>query len=110
MTFHSLIDLSSEPEASVVESGPHAMVDMPAICPSSVCSCLPVLASHILIVPSEEQLAMRLPSGENFTAETPFLCPLRISVGLYCSSVGLSGGAHCCSASESDLSWRKVLL
>jgi len=47
------MDLSSEPEAMVLESGLHAMVDTPARWPSSVCECFPVVASQILMVASE---------------------------------------------------------
>ena len=46
------MDLSSEPEASVLLSGDHAMVDMPARWPSNVCRCLPVAVSQILMVAS----------------------------------------------------------
>jgi len=52
VTSQSLIDLSSEPEARMFESGLHAIVEIPARWPSSVCSCLPIFAFHILIVPS----------------------------------------------------------
>ncbi len=58
-TCHSRMDLSSEPEASNVESGLQAMVEIPARWPSRVCSCFPVAASHILIVPSAA-IAVRL--------------------------------------------------
>ena len=34
--FHRRIDLSSDPDARVLESGLHAIVEMPARCPSSV--------------------------------------------------------------------------
>ena len=51
-TSHKRIDLSSEPEASVLLSGDQAIVEMPARWPSSVCRCLPVAVSQILIVAS----------------------------------------------------------
>lgn len=81
-TSHNRIDLSSEPEARMLESGDQAMVDIPARWPSSVCSSRPVCASQIFIVQSAEQLAIHFPSGENLTADTPFLWPWRIKVGL----------------------------
>lgn len=46
------MDLSSEPEAKVRESGDHAIVEMPARWPSRVCRALPVEVSQILIVAS----------------------------------------------------------
>ena len=46
------MDLSSEPEARVRESGDQAMVEMPARWPSSVWRALPVPVSQILIVAS----------------------------------------------------------
>ena len=49
---HSRMDLSSDPEASVLESGLQAIVDIPARCPSRMCNCLPLGVSHILIVAS----------------------------------------------------------
>ena len=51
-TSHNRIDLSSEPEASVLPSGDQAMVEMPARWPSNVCKCLPVAVSQILMVAS----------------------------------------------------------
>ena len=51
-TSQSLMDLSSEPEASVLLSGDHAIVEMPARWPSKVCRCLPVAVSQILMVAS----------------------------------------------------------
>ena len=51
-TSHNRIDLSSEPEASVLPSGDHAMVEMPARWPSSMCNCFPVAVSQILMVAS----------------------------------------------------------
>ena len=48
----SRMDLSSEPDARVFESGLQAMVEMPAMCPSRMCSCLPLVVSHILMVAS----------------------------------------------------------
>jgi hypothetical protein len=74
--------LSSDPEAISFESGLQANVEIPARCPSSVCSSFPVSAFQILMVPSAEQLAILLPSGENLTAETPFLCPLSMRLAL----------------------------
>lgn len=46
------MDLSSEPEASVLLSGDQAMVEIPARWPSNVCRCLPVAVSQILMVAS----------------------------------------------------------
>ncbi|CUS13086.1 unnamed protein product [Tuber aestivum] len=69
--------LSSEPETKVRESGAQSISDMPAMCPSNVCSYFPVFACHILIVWSA-QLASHAPSGLNFTDETPILCPLSV--------------------------------
>ena len=51
-TSHNLMDLSSEPDARILESGLQEMVEIPARCPSRVCSSLPVLESQILIVAS----------------------------------------------------------
>ena len=51
-TSQSLMDLSSEPEASVLLSGDQAIVEMPARWPSRVCRCLPVAVSQILMVAS----------------------------------------------------------
>ena len=51
-TSHNRMDLSSEPEASVLLSGDQAMVEMPARWPSKVCRCLPVAVSQILMVAS----------------------------------------------------------
>lgn len=51
-TSHNRIDLSSDPEAKVLESGLQAMVEMPAKWPSKVWRCLPEEVSHILIVVS----------------------------------------------------------
>lgn len=80
--------MSSLPEAMTLESGIQAMMFMPARWPSRVWRCLPVLASHILIVASAagvdcqlagmnegrretiQQLAIKRPSGENLTAVT----------------------------------------
>ena len=56
---HRRMDLSSDPEASVLESGLQAIVDIPARCPSSMCSCLPLRVSHILIVASAAKDAPR---------------------------------------------------
>lgn len=102
VTSHSRMDLSSEPEARILESGLHAMVDIPARWPSRVCASSPVFESQILIVASEavktttlvfqitqymrhaahsQQLAIHRPSGENLTAATPFLCPRSIKYG-----------------------------
>lgn len=93
----SLIDLSSDPDAMVLESGLHAMVEIPARWPSRVEASFPVVASQTLIIQSAamedvvssllflnyprdlQQLAIHFPFGENLTLETPFLCPLRIS-------------------------------
>src|SRR5437588_12313901 len=91
--------LSSEPETKVRESGAQSISDIPAACPSNVCSYFPVFACHILIVWSAavgqldyphsdkndsierahiQQLASHAPSGLNFTDETPILCPLSV--------------------------------
>jgi len=51
-TSHNLMDLSSEPDARILESGLQEMAEIPARCPSRVCSSLPVLESQILIVAS----------------------------------------------------------
>lgn len=51
-TSHSLIDLSSEPDARVFESGLQAIVDIPARWPCNICLAVPDTASHILIVAS----------------------------------------------------------
>ena len=51
-TSHKRIDLSSEPEARVLESGLHAIVEIPAKCPSSTCNCFPVARSQTLMVAS----------------------------------------------------------
>ena len=51
-TSHNRMDLSSEPEASVLLSGDQAIVEMPARWPSNVCRCLPVAVSQILMVAS----------------------------------------------------------
>ena len=51
-TSHNRIDLSSEPEANVFESGLQAIVEIPARWPSRMCNCFPVFVSHILIVAS----------------------------------------------------------
>ena len=125
-TSQSRIDLSSEPEARVFESGLHAIVDIPAKCPSRICSSLPLRVSHILIVASAaekafsqprksvayccclQQLAMHRPSGENLTAATPFLCPLRFSFCLYWWYIllfpgGDLGRAECTDSSPDDV-------
>jgi hypothetical protein len=81
-TFHNRMLLSSEPEASRLESGDQAMVFIPARWPSSVCSRLPVMESQILTVQSALHEAIQRPSGENLTDETPFLWPRRMRVGL----------------------------
>lgn len=51
-TSHKRIDLSSDPEARVLESGLQAMVEIPAKCPSSICNCFPVARSQTLMVAS----------------------------------------------------------
>ena len=52
MTSHNRMTLSSDPDAIVFESGLHAIVEIPARCPSKVCKREPELASQILIVAS----------------------------------------------------------
>jgi hypothetical protein len=44
------MSLSSDAEATHLESGLQAIIEIPAKCPSKVCSCSPVAAFHILIV------------------------------------------------------------
>lgn len=108
-TSQSLMALSSDPDARVLESGLHAIIDMPARWPSRVWSCLPVAVSHILIVASaadhssvshwprmacaryfidSQQLAIDRPSGENRTAATPLLWPFKTFVCLYRTNEG----------------------
>ena len=65
------IDLSSDPEASVFESGLQAIVDIPARCPSRMCSCLPVEVSHILIVASAAEKA-QVSQGNRFQIGTAY--------------------------------------
>jgi hypothetical protein len=74
--------LSSLPEARIRESGLHVRADMPAKCPSSVCSSRPVEADQSLMVQSAEPEAIQRPSGEKRTIEMGFLWPRRIRVGL----------------------------
>ena len=52
MTSHNRMALSSDPDATVFESGLHVIVETPARCPSMVCKREPELASQILIVAS----------------------------------------------------------
>lgn len=49
---HNLMDLSSEPDAIALESGLHAIVEMPARCPRRVCESFPLALSQILMVAS----------------------------------------------------------
>lgn len=62
---HNRMDLSSDPEASSFESWLHDIVDMPAKCPSSVCSSSPVAVRHILIVASAAAHHTALVAGED---------------------------------------------
>jgi hypothetical protein len=62
-------------------SGDQDIVLMPARCPSSVCSRVPVKASQIFMVQSAEAEAIRRPFGENFTLAIALLWPRRIRVG-----------------------------
>ena len=59
-TSHNLMDLSSEPDARILESGLQEMAEIPARCPSRVCSSLPVLESQILIVASAAVLLISI--------------------------------------------------
>ena len=49
-----------------------------------------VRVSHILQVLSAEALARRLPSGENLTEQTPFLCPAAVLAPQLPSDAGVS--------------------
>lgn len=82
LTSHSRILLSSLPEARILESGDQEIVDIPARWPRSVCCSKPVEVSQSFILQSALALAMRCPSGENFTEDMGFLWPWRIRVGL----------------------------
>lgn len=44
-----------------------------------------------------QQLAIIVPSGENFTAVTALLWPRSISFGLYCSLAGAGCGCGLCA-------------
>lgn len=101
--------LSSDPEASVLESGDHATADTPAMCPTSVSMCRPVDASHILMVPSAEAEAIHLPSGEMRTWEMGLRCPPRTRRGLKVGFVGCRGrgGSDATSMSASAAGVRK---
>lgn len=50
MISQSRMILSSDPDAITFESGLHAIVDIPAMCPSNVCKMAPVSAFQILMV------------------------------------------------------------
>lgn len=73
--------LSSEPVASVLESGDQATVDTPAMCPISVSTCFPVVTSQILMEPSAEAEAIHMPSGDMRAWEMGCLWPPRMSLG-----------------------------
>jgi hypothetical protein len=61
---HKRMALSSEPLAMVLLSGVQARQLTPAMCPTSVSMCSPVVASHILIVASADADAMNFPLGD----------------------------------------------
>ena len=74
-TSHSLIVLSSDPEASSVPSREYATERTSSVCPSSVVV-FPVATSHSTTVPSPNPEASIVPSGERATEKT---LPLRAS-------------------------------
>src|SRR6266571_1595104 len=75
-----------EPEASNLPSGDQLTDETPLAWPSSVCSSLSWLGSHIRIVPSSEPEASCFPSGDQLTDETPLAWPSSV-----CSSLSWLG-------------------
>src|SRR5262245_20743415 len=74
-TSHSLIVLSTLPDASVLPSGLKATRMASSVCPSRVATALPVAASHTLTVLSVLAEASSLPSGLHATELTDLPCP-----------------------------------
>jgi hypothetical protein len=64
--------LSSDPEASVLLSGDQATAETPAMWPTRVSMCRPVLTSHIRIVASADDDAIHRPSGDMRTCDIGF--------------------------------------
>ena len=70
--------LSSDADASSLESGEKATDRTESRCPSSVCCSAPVAASQSRTVLSLDADASSLESGEKATDRTQLLCPLSV--------------------------------
>ena len=74
-TFQSRTVLSSDADASSLESGEKATEQTTPLCPSSVRCSAPVAASQSRTVLSRDADASSLESGEKATDQTTLLCP-----------------------------------
>ena len=71
----TLAVLSKDAVTTRVPSGLNAALSTGPVCPESVASAAPVLASHKRAVPSSEAVTTRVPSGLNAAPSTASVCP-----------------------------------
>src|SRR5690349_17333615 len=76
--FHTLMDLSFDPEASQQLSGEKSTLHTASLCPFSVVMQSPVLASQILMEPSKHPDAIHSLFGEYAVVITEYACPCKV--------------------------------